>query len=112
LAVLNSVRQAGTCPVGWSNSHNVIRENPRNANLKALYHDAADELKQKILVNRERFPAFDNVFAFLYEEIQKERSALKGKRRMISVLLHYMYCNCDIGSKHGSIELEAADADA
>jgi hypothetical protein len=87
-------------------------KNPRNANLKALYHDAADELKQKILVNRERFPAFDNVFAFLYEEIQKERSALKGKRRMISVLLHYMYCNCDIGSKHGSIELEAADADA
>jgi hypothetical protein len=86
-------------------------KNPRNAELKAIYHDAADELKQKILVTRERFPAFDNVFAFLYEEIQKERSTLKGKRRMISVILHYMYCNCDIGSKHALIEQEAAGAD-
>jgi hypothetical protein len=35
----------------------------------------------------------------LVEEIQKKRAALKGKRRMISVMLHYMYANCDIGSK-------------
>ncbi|WP_461329790.1 ABC-three component system protein [Bradyrhizobium diazoefficiens] len=41
----------------------------------------------------------DSVFAFLIEEIQKKRVALKGKRRMISVMLHYMYANCDIGSK-------------
>lgn len=87
-------------------------KNPRNDKLAALYHDAADELKQKILVNRSEFPTFDSVFAFLYEEIQKERSALKGKRRMISVLLHYMYCNCDIGSKHPASDLVATDADA
>jgi hypothetical protein len=86
--------------------------NPRNAELAALYHDAADELKQKILVHREQFPTFDNVFGFLYEEVQKERVALKGKRRMISVLLHYMYCNCDIGSKQPLQELAVTDADA
>src|SRR5580658_61980 len=86
-------------------------KNPRNAHLKSLYHDAADELKQKILINREHFLTFDSVFSFLYEEIQKERLILRGKRRMISVLLHYMYCNCDIGSKHPPIELAVTDAD-
>lgn len=85
-------------------------KNPRNTALAALYHDAADELKQKILVNRASFPTFDSVFAFLYEEIQRERLSLKGKRRMISVLLHYMYCDCDIGSKHVLVEEVTADA--
>ena len=75
-------------------------KNPRNEDFKDLYHDAADELKQKILVNRSEFETFDDVFAFLYEEVQKQREALKGKRRLISILLHYMYSNCDIGSKH------------
>jgi len=86
-------------------------KNPRNSGLQALYHDAADELKQKILINRTHFDTFDNVFAFLREEIQKERSSLKGKRRMISVLLHYMYFNCDIGSKHSPTEPVMANAD-
>jgi hypothetical protein len=74
-------------------------KNPRNTHIAALYHDSADELKQKILAARSHFETFDNVFAFLIEEIQKKRAALKGKRRMISVMLHYMYANCDIGSK-------------
>lgn len=87
-------------------------KNPRNAPLAALYHDAADELKQKILVNRAHFESFDKVFAFLYEEIQKERAALHGKRRMISILLHYMYFNCDIGSKHQSSREAPVNADA
>jgi hypothetical protein len=85
-------------------------KNPRNTALAALYHDSADELKQKILIHRAEFESFDKVFGFLYEEIQKERSALRGKRRMISVLLHYMYCNCDIGSKHAPRVLESQDA--
>ena len=87
-------------------------KNPRNAGLAALYHDAADELKQKILTHRDQFYTFDDVFGFLYEEVQKERFALKGKRRMISVLLHYMYCNCDIGSKHHVPKVVVADADS
>lgn len=74
-------------------------KNPRNTQIAALYHDSADELKQKILAAGADFATFDNVFAFLIEEIQKKRAALKGKRRMISVMLHYMYANCDIGSK-------------
>lgn len=86
-------------------------KNPRNTDLVALYHDSADELKQKILIYRDKFDAFDSVFAFLYEEIQKCRPALKYKRRMISILLHYMYANCDIGSKKVD-EVGAQDAHA
>lgn len=74
-------------------------QNPRNAEFAALYHDAADELKQKILTKSSQFSVFDDVFTFLYDGIQVKKEKLKGRRRLISVLLHYMYCNCDIGSK-------------
>jgi hypothetical protein len=74
-------------------------KNPRNREFAVQYHDAADELKQKILVHRSEFATFDKVFAFMYEEIQRKRDALRGKRRLVSILLHYMYFNCDIGSK-------------
>ncbi|MER8486510.1 ABC-three component system protein [Mesorhizobium sp. M1322] len=74
-------------------------KNPRNAEFAELYYDAADELKQKIFVKREEFASFDFIFGFLYEEIQCKRTALRGRRRLISVILHHMYCNCDIGLK-------------
>ena len=85
-------------------------KNPRNEEYAELYHDAADELKQKILINRSKFDAFDSVFAFLSEQIQMPRTALRGKRRLVNILLHYMYCNCDIGSKHGAPGQEISDA--
>jgi ABC-3C protein len=85
-------------------------KNPRNKEFAALYHDAADELKQKILSNRAKFDAFDDVFAFIYEQIQTKRAALRGKRRLVSILLHYMYFNCDIGSKDANDVVSAADA--
>jgi hypothetical protein len=74
-------------------------KNPRNREFAGLYHDAADELKQKILPNRSKFETFDQVFGYLYEQVQIKRAALRGKRRLVSILLHYMYFNCDIGSK-------------
>lgn len=74
-------------------------KNPRNRNLADLYHDSADELKAKILVARAQFETFDHVFTFLVEQLQRQRAALKGKRRLASVLLHYMYFTCDIGMK-------------
>ena len=82
-------------------------KNPRNKEFADLYHDSANDLKPKILLNRDRFPAFDNVFLHLSEEIQRERDALRGKRRMVRTLLHYMYWNCDIGLK---ITLSAGNA--
>ena len=85
-------------------------ENPRNKELAALYHDSADDLKQKILTKRSQFGAFDEIFTFMNEHIQQKKEALKGRRRLITILLHYMYCNCDIGSK--IVEGAVANADA
>lgn len=86
--------------------------NPRNQEFAALYHDAADELKQKIITKRTQFGAFDDIFLFMYEQIQQKRDVLRGKRRLISILLHYMYFNCDIGIKQveGSADVVHADA--
>lgn len=85
-------------------------KNPRNHNLANLYHDSADELKRKILSRRSEFDTFDDVFGFIIEQVQSKRDALKGKRRMVSILVHYMYCNCDIGSKSLPAVDEAKDA--
>jgi hypothetical protein len=85
-------------------------KNLRNRQFADLYHDAADELKQKILRHRVEFDTFDDVFAFLYEQIQNQRPSLKGKRRLVRIILHSMYCNCDIGSKHDTQEAVVSDA--
>ncbi|MBN9033861.1 MAG: hypothetical protein J0I23_29130 [Rhizobiales bacterium] len=87
-------------------------QNPRNQEFAALYHDAADELKQKIIAKRAQFGAFDDIFLFMYEQIQQKKDALKGKRRLITILLHYMYFNCDIGIKQQDEGKDLAHADA
>lgn len=73
--------------------------NPRNENYLELYHDSSDDLKEQILINRDKFDTFDGIFNFLCREIQAKSAKLKGRRRLVSIVLHYMYCNCDIGSK-------------
>lgn len=80
--------------------------------IATLYHDSADELKHKIIIHRKDFDTFDNIFGFLYEEIQRRRDVLKGKRRLVSILLHYMYFNCDIGSKDPPVTGVSVDARA
>lgn len=86
--------------------------NPRNREFADIYADSATEMKESILLHRSKFPNFDHVFNFLYGHIQKQRPALRQKRRLVSILLHYMYCHCDIGSKDMTGLLEAEHADA
>ena len=85
-------------------------KNPRNRDFSDLYHDSADDLKAKILVSRAQFDSFDAVFNCLASELQKSAPQLKGKRKLARILLHYMYFNCDIGSKDKSELGEVADA--
>ncbi|MEN3930449.1 ABC-three component system protein [Microvirga sp. W0021] len=87
-------------------------QNPRNEEFAALYHDAADELKQKIITNRSQFDTFDDIFTYMYEQIQQKKDALRGKRRLITLLLHYMYVNCDIGIKQQDESKDLTYADA
>jgi len=102
--------------VGQSMSHfervGQFLQNPRNEQFAALYHDAADELKQKIILRRKSFESFDEIFLFMYERIQQKRTTLRGRRRLITIILHYMYFNCDIGIKQSAESEEVVLAEA
>ena len=73
-------------------------EDPRNESLRAMYHDTADELKQKTITFRNRFDTFDEVLTYLYDEIVGASTGKHGQRRLVTVFLHYMYFDCDLGS--------------
>jgi hypothetical protein len=73
-------------------------EEPRNEQLRAIYHDAADDLKAKIVTFRGRFGTFDEVLTYLYDQIVNGNTDIRGKKRLVRVFLHYMYFDCDIGS--------------
>jgi hypothetical protein len=72
-------------------------EDSRNEQLRAMYHDAADDLRGKIITFRDRFTSFDEVLTYLYDEIVREGSILTGQKRLVRIFLHYMYFDCDIG---------------
>jgi hypothetical protein len=69
----------------------------RNADLRNLYHDAADELKQKIITFRADFHNFDEVLTHVFDLIVSNNEPLRGKKRLVRAFLHYMYFDCDIG---------------
>ena len=73
-------------------------EDPRNEDLRALYHDTADDLKAKIIATRQQFGAFDDILIYTCDMIVEGSPGLRGKRRLIRVFLHYMYFDCDIGA--------------
>lgn len=74
---------------------------PQNKRHETMYYAIADEIKSKITATRSSYVNFDDVLVFLYDSILKQYPALTqdGRSRFVSVFLHYMYCNCDIGQK-------------
>ena len=74
-------------------------KNPINEVLKEYYYDVANELNQLITLNRNNFDAFEELFVYIYQNIQQGVSSLKGSKRHITVFLHYMYIECLIGKK-------------
>ncbi|MCG3149491.1 MAG: hypothetical protein PCFJNLEI_02954 [Verrucomicrobiae bacterium] len=76
-------------------------ENPRNRVLAERYHEAAAEIQGKAMAFRDRFPSFDLVIEQLCDAICLTDAKFQqlGKKRVLRVLLHYMYANCDIGKK-------------
>jgi hypothetical protein len=74
-------------------------KDPRNKHYKNMYKNTVADLKSKIIINRNDFGKFDELFDEIYEEVfSKNQSELKDIRRLIWVFLHYMYFCCDIGS--------------
>jgi hypothetical protein len=72
---------------------------PSNRDLKNLYFDTISELQQLILLKRNNFVAFEEVFIFISKIITSKNESLIGKKRFVTVFLHYMYHTCSIGIK-------------
>lgn len=73
---------------------------PLNDGIGEIYEDAANELKNKIIINRNQFYEFEQAIETIYDRmVNTYASVLQGKKRLVRILLHYMYCNCDIGKK-------------
>ena len=70
-----------------------------NEEYKELYYDTADEINAKIHLNREDYACFESLLEDFFDYVITNNKDLKGKKRLVRVFLHYMYCNCDIGKK-------------
>ena len=74
-------------------------KNPRNEPLKEQYHTVADELKGQLVVHRDRFASFDEALEDLYNLIHERSPEIQSTRRLVKIVIHYMYVNCEIGQK-------------
>ncbi|MFA5518175.1 MAG: ABC-three component system protein [Spirochaetota bacterium] len=74
-------------------------KDPINLPLKEIYEDTIDELNAKIVLSRNEYNAFENLLEDFYNYVIANNRELAGKKRLIRLFLHYMYCNCDIGKK-------------
>ncbi|KQM56123.1 ABC-three component system protein [Chryseobacterium sp. Leaf201] len=74
-------------------------KDPINKSLKEIYDDTIDDLNAKIVIKRSAYNAFEHLLEELYDYVITNNSELAGKKRLIRLFLHYMYCTCDIGKK-------------
>jgi len=77
----------------------VFLNNPINSDLKDYYFDIAAELSSLITIKRGNFDAFEEIFIHIYQSICTGNAQLKGSKRHVMTLLHYMYFECLIGMK-------------
>ncbi|OHD09214.1 MAG: hypothetical protein A2Y34_14625 [Spirochaetes bacterium GWC1_27_15] len=70
-----------------------------NNELTEVYLNLTNELNNMILVKRDEFAQFEEIFVYIYQYVYNKNPQLKNKRRFINIFLHYMYFNCDIGVK-------------
>lgn len=75
-------------------------ENPINHLYKKYYDNTIADLQEKIVVYRNDYATFDDIFHYLFEYVfQNNIEILKDSRPLIRIFLHYMYHNCDIGKE-------------
>ena len=73
-------------------------KDPKNREIKKIYKSTATDLKAKIISERENFNKFDEVFISIHNYIMdRQKEALNNDSYLVYLMLHYMYCNCDIG---------------
>jgi hypothetical protein len=74
-------------------------DDAKNSEFKQYYFDTTLELKHIITIQRDNFGAFEEIFDFVYQKICSGNINLKGSKRHVMTLLHYMYWECLIGVK-------------
>lgn len=74
-------------------------KDPINLDCQEKYEDLVDELNAKIVLFRDRYSTFENLFEELYDHVILNNPDLSGKKRLVRTFISYMYCNCDIGKK-------------
>lgn len=76
-------------------------KNPRNQTLKEKFHVVANELKSQLIVHRERFDSFEHTLEAIPILIQDRTPLLQvySRRRLLKIMIHYMYVDCEIGKK-------------
>ena len=73
---------------------------PINGEVKDGYEDAISDLNAKITIHRDKYNGFEEIIDDIYDKvISQNADTLKGNKRLVRTLLHYMYCKCDIGKK-------------
>ncbi len=76
-------------------------KNPINMDLTDQYDCVVAEFNNKIMVRRDDFDAFEEIFDFLYDELHNTDPTFQAEKcgRLLWTLLHYMYWICDLGLK-------------
>ncbi len=76
-------------------------KNPRNESLKGKYHVVANELKGQLIIHADQFESFEYALETIPRLILERSPELQSfeKRRLLKIIIHYMYVNCEIGKK-------------
>lgn len=73
----------------------------KNREYLKMYQKTISELQCKIMINKERFSRFEEIFEMLINYvISKGNEELMENRDLLIIFLHFMYWNCDIGDKY------------
>jgi len=72
---------------------------PLNADLADLYDNIVVDFNNKILIRRDDYDKFEEIFEVIYDSILEQEPELHTKHRLLYAMLHYMYWECDLGEK-------------
>jgi hypothetical protein len=68
-----------------------------NRDFKKIYFNITRDLQKVILVKRNEFEEFDQIFETIEQTCKEMVPQLATERRTLQILLHFMYFQCDIG---------------
>ena len=81
--------------------HHLINflKNPRNKKYKDLYEGTVFDFKGIIISRRSDYETFDEILEDIFSEAYSKLKDKGIEKKLLKVLIHLMYLNCDIGEK-------------